>query len=168
MRPRVGVVGERVTSAGLYEEARNIGRQIAERGAILVCGGLSGVMEAACRGCAEAGGISIGVLPTETAVEANAFVTIPIVTGMGEGRNIIIVRSCQVIIAIGGSFGTLSEIALALRLKIPIIGLRTWEFTPGMQSLGETMQSETGLVRVTNGEQAVEAAWQILKTQTPR
>jgi uncharacterized protein (TIGR00725 family) len=120
---RIAVIGERNTSQSLMLEAQQIGREIAQRGGILVCGGMGGVMEAASRGCSEAGGTVIGIIPTEHAADANRHISIPVVTGFGEGRNIIIVRSAHAVIAIGGSYGTLSEIALALRLDIPVIGV---------------------------------------------
>lgn len=123
---RVAVVGERQSSAELERAAVEIGREIARRGGIVVCGGMGGVMEAAARGATEAGGTVVGVIPTESAGDANPYVTIPIVTGMNEGRNIIVVRSAQAVIAVGGAFGTLSEIALALRLGIPVVGYETW------------------------------------------
>ena len=84
-------------------------------------------MEAACKGATEAGGLTVGILPGQRALEANPYVRIPIVSGMGHARNVVLVRSCQVLIAISGSYGTLSEIALALKMRKPVIGLRTWE-----------------------------------------
>ncbi|GAI94926.1 unnamed protein product [marine sediment metagenome] len=111
------------------EEARNaeeVGRELARRGAILICGGMGGVMEAACKGAQSAGGITIGVLPRDDRREANPYVQIPIITGMGYARNAIIIKSSQAIIAIDGIYGTLSEIGHALQSGIPVIGLNTW------------------------------------------
>ena len=153
--PVVGVVGERAAADELYEIAREVGRQIAERRGVVVCGGLTGVMEAACRGCREAGGTSIGILPGNDATEANEYVTIAIPTGMGEGRNILLVRSSDVLIAIGGSYGTLSEIALALCLSVPVIGVRTWRMTPGTGAAA----AKDPIVRVNSAHEAVAAAW---------
>ena len=99
---------------------------MAESGAVLVCGGRGGVMEAACRGAKAAGGLTIGILPGVDRGGANAFVDVPIVTGMGEARNAIVARTAQAVIAIGGSYGTLSEIAFALRFGVPVVGLGTW------------------------------------------
>jgi uncharacterized protein (TIGR00725 family) len=125
-RPRIAVVGEREALPDLLLLAEQVGAHLAHHGAIMLCGGMGGVMEAASRGCRQAGGLVVGILPTEDANDANAFVDIPIVTGMGEGRNIILVRSAQAVIAIGGSYGTLSEIAFALRLALPVIAIRSW------------------------------------------
>ncbi len=111
------------------EEARNaeeVGRELAKRGAILICGGMGGVMEAACKGAQSAGGITIGVLPRDDRRDANPYVQIPIVTGMGYARNAIIIKSSQAIIAIDGIYGTLSEIGHALQSGLPVIGLNTW------------------------------------------
>ncbi|MBV8670015.1 MAG: LOG family protein, partial [Candidatus Eremiobacteraeota bacterium] len=119
-------------------------------------GGMSGVMEAAARGCAEAGGLVVGIVPTAEAQDANDHVSVPIVTGMGEGRNIIIVRSAQAVIAVGGSYGTLSEIALALRLEIPVIGLHTWVFSR------ERPDEPDPIVRVTTAAAAVDVAWKAI------
>ena len=109
--------------------AEAVGRALAEAGAILICGGRGGVMAAACRGAKSAGGLTIGVLPGDSAAEANPYVDIPIVTGIGEARNIIIVRTAHAVIAVGGEFGTLSEIAFALKLGRPVVGLGTWELS---------------------------------------
>jgi uncharacterized protein (TIGR00725 family) len=94
---------------------------------ILICGGMGGVMTAACQGAQSAGGLTVGVLPGLSAADANPYVDVPIVTGLGEARNIVIVRTAAAVIAVGGEFGTLSEIAFALKLGRPVIGLGTWE-----------------------------------------
>jgi uncharacterized protein (TIGR00725 family) len=103
-----------------------VGRAIAKKGAVLVCGGLSGVMEAACKGASEVGGLTIGILPGESRQEANPYVKIPIVTGVGYARNVAVVKSSQAVIAMDGSYGTLTEIGHALQSGIPVIGLGTW------------------------------------------
>ena len=118
------------------EEARlaeEVGRELAKRGAVLVCGGLGGVMEAACRGADSAGGMTIGILPGESRQAANPYVQIPIVTGMGHARNVAVVKSAEAVIAIAGSYGTLSEIGHALQSGIPVIGLNTWSLSRGGQ-----------------------------------
>jgi hypothetical protein len=102
---------------------------LAEAGVVLICGGGDGVMAAACRGARAAGGLTIGILPGGSQAEANPDVVIPILTGLGEARNLIIVRTSRAVIAVGGEFGTLSEIAFALKLGRPVIGLRTWELS---------------------------------------
>ena len=122
----VGVIGEGVCSRRVAALAERVGRAIAEAGAVLLCGGLGGVMEAASRGAARAGGTVVGLLPGFEARDANRWVGIPIVTGMDQARNVILVRSCDAVIAVGGRYGTLSEIALALKLGRPVVGLGTW------------------------------------------
>jgi uncharacterized protein (TIGR00725 family) len=123
----IGVVGASEAGAQQLAHAEDVGRRIAEAEAILVCGGRGGVMEAACRGASNAGGITIGILPGTDRREANEWVQIAIPTGLGELRNGLIVRSADVLIAIAGGYGTLSEVALALRAGTPVIGLGTWE-----------------------------------------
>src|SRR5512139_2867597 len=115
----IGVIGAGSCDEMTATMAFDIGKGIAEAGYALVCGGLGGVMEAACRGASEAGGVTIGILPGDTIAGANQFVTIPIATGIGIARNVIIVRSSRALIAISGGSGTLSEIAFALQLGIP-------------------------------------------------
>lgn len=127
MKYIIGVIGTGDAADKDIVIAEQVGKLVAENNCILLCGGMDGVMEAACRGAKSAGGTTIGIIPGTSGTESNPYVDIPIVTGMGHGRNIIVVRSSQAIIAIGGSYGTLSEIAFALRLKIPVIGIRTWD-----------------------------------------
>jgi len=123
----IGVIGEGTCSRATARTAERVGAAIAGAGAVLFCGGRTGVMEAASRGAARAGGVVVGVLPGFTRTDANSWVTIPVVTGMDQARNVVLVRSCDAVIAVGGSYGTLSEIALALKLGVPVIGLRTWK-----------------------------------------
>ena len=127
--------------------AEGVGRELARQGAILVCGGLGGVMEAACRGADLEGGLTIGILPRA----ANPYVRIPIVTGVGYARNISVVKSAQAVIAIGGSYGTLSEIAYARQSDIPVIGLDTW-------SLSRKGQPDNSIIRVQDPIEAVNRA----------
>jgi hypothetical protein len=138
-------------SPALYALAREVGYLIAREKAILVCGGHGGVMEASARGAKEGGGITVGILPDDSADAANPFIDIPIVTGIGIARNAINALTSQSIIAIGGSFGTLSEIALALKCGTPVIGLETWDAVSGD---GERLQIR--LAR--SAEDAVSAA----------
>ena len=109
------------------ELAEAAGSELARAGAILVCGGLGGVMQAAVRGADTEGGITIGLLPGSSRADAAEGLTVALPTGLGEGRNLLVVRSVDAVIAIGGEFGTLSEIALALKVGVPVIGLDTWE-----------------------------------------
>jgi len=122
----VAVIGGGQCSKEEAKLAEEVGRKLAREGAILICGGLGGVMEAACKGAQEEGGITVGILPGEIREQANPHVQIPIVTGMGYARNITVVKSAQAVIAVGGSYGTLSEIGHALQSDIPVIGLNTW------------------------------------------
>ncbi len=130
MALHLGVVGEGVCSRATARRAERVGAAIARAGAVLFCGGRTGVMEAAARGAARAGGTVVGVLPGFSRRDANRWVTIPVVTGMDQARNVVLVRSCDAVIAVGGAYGTLSEIALALKLGVPIVGLATWRLAP--------------------------------------
>ena len=122
----IGVIGENEPPPRLLETAEAVGRCVAEAGAILVCGGLGGVMEAACRGAQSAGGVTIGILPGLDRREGNPFLTYALPTGLGYARNILVVRSADALIAVGGKFGTLSEIAYAKIEGRPVVGLDTW------------------------------------------
>jgi uncharacterized protein (TIGR00725 family) len=125
--PYVAVVGSGVATGELYERAQEVGRLIAERGGTIVCGGLSGVMEAAARGATEAGGTAIGILPDEDRQRANEYLTYSIATGAGQTRNLAVVCSSDVVIAVGGEYGTLSEIGLALKIERPVVSLESWD-----------------------------------------
>jgi uncharacterized protein (TIGR00725 family) len=127
MAPYVAVVGPGEASAEQIANAEAVGRALAGAGAVLVCGGLGGVMEAACRGAAQNGGLTIGILPGADRAAANQWVGVAIPTGLGELRNGLIVRAADAVIAVGGAYGTLSEIALALKTGVPVVGLGTWE-----------------------------------------
>jgi uncharacterized protein (TIGR00725 family) len=126
MALHIGVIGEGRCSARVARDAERVGAAIARAGAVLLCGGRRGVMEAAARGAARAGGCVVGILPGFSRRDANRWVTLPIVTGMDQARNVILVRSCDAIVAVGGMYGTLTEIALALKLGVPVVGLRSW------------------------------------------
>ncbi len=124
----IAVIGQgRDCTPELIQLAEEVGAGIAKRDAILICGGLGGIMEAASRGAKSAGGLTIGILPGTDKSEANAFIDIPIVTGMSVARNVIITRTADAVIAVGGFYGTLSEIAYSLAFDKPVIGLKTWE-----------------------------------------
>ncbi|HXF81160.1 MAG TPA: TIGR00725 family protein [bacterium] len=127
MRAVIGVIGESALSDPAHGAlAEEVGRRIAEAGCALICGGLGGVMEAAARGARAAGGLTIGVLPGESRAEANPYIAVAVATGIGQMRNLIIVLTADALIAIGGGYGTLAEIGLALRHGRPVVGLRTW------------------------------------------
>ena len=123
----IAVVGPGVATDEEAALAEDVGRLLASAGAIVVCGGSTGVMEAASRGTASEGGTVVGILPGFDRAEANPHVTIALPTGMGEMRNALIARAADAVIAVGGEFGTLSEIAFALKIGRPVIGLRTWD-----------------------------------------
>lgn len=127
METIIGVIGAANASEQEKRTSQEVGVLVAERKCFLLCGGMGGVMEAACRGAKSAGGTTIGILPGPESSSANRFIDIPVVTGMGEARNVIVAKSSHSIIAIGGSFGTLSEISFALKSGIPVIGLDTWD-----------------------------------------
>jgi uncharacterized protein (TIGR00725 family) len=133
VEPRAPLIAVCGASAATPEEmavAEEVGQLLAKRGAVVVCGGLFGVMEGVCRGVSGAGGMSIGLLPGEDPGAANAFVSLALATGLGELRNGLIARSCQGMIAIGGGYGTLSEIALMLRLGRPVCAVSSWKLVP--------------------------------------
>ena len=114
--------------------AEPVGRELGSRGVVLVCGGLGGVMEAACRGAKEAGGLTVGILPGLDRSDANPYVDVVIATGLGEARNALVVNAADALIAVGGGYGTLSEIGLALRAGKRVVGLGTWE-VEGVEAL---------------------------------
>src|ERR671917_1323127 len=123
----VAVVGSGTATGELYERAREVGRLVAERGAVVVCGGLSGVMEATARGATETGGTALGILPDEDRGRANAYLSYSVATGAGHARNLAVVCSGDVVIAVGGEYRVLSEMGLALKVGRPVVALRSWE-----------------------------------------
>ena len=139
-RKIIGVIGGGTAGEETLRLAEETGRLIAERGFLLVCGGMGGVMEAAARGAKEAGGMTIGILPSPDRRTANPYIDIPIATSFGEARNLIIVRTADILIAIGGEYGTLSEIAFALKMEKPVIGLHTWDI-PGVIKAGSPAEA---------------------------
>jgi uncharacterized protein (TIGR00725 family) len=123
----IAVIGSRTPDKEAFELAEQMGRLLAENGYTIICGGLGGVMEAVCKGAKEKNGVTIGILPGNNPLEANPYIDIAIATGMGISRNLIIIRSASAVVAISGGFGTLSELAFALQLEKPVIGLHSWE-----------------------------------------
>lgn len=123
----VAVLGGDDPEGEAVEHAEEVGRLLGRAGAIVVCGGGAGVMEAACRGAQEEGALTVGILSGTTRDSANEHLTISIPTGMGEMRNVLVVRAADAVIAIAGEFGTLSEVAFALKTDVPVVGLKTWE-----------------------------------------
>ncbi len=132
MRTQIAVVGGGEAPPSLLAVAERLGAALAAQGAVVVCGGLGGVMAAACRGARSAGGLTVGVLPGTDPRAANPWVDLVVPTGLGEARNAVVVGSAAAVVAVGGGYGTLSEIALALRSGIAVVGLGTWSLTrPG-------------------------------------
>jgi hypothetical protein len=152
----IAVVGASDPSKEEAQLAEEVGRELARRGATLICGGLGGVMEAACKGAVSQGGTTVGILPGDSAKDANRYIKIPIVTGMGYARNAIVAKSGQAVIAIGGSYGTLSEIAYALENGIPVIGLNTW-------SLSRAGVEDSSIIVAQTPAEAVEKAFALAK-----
>jgi len=148
----IGVIGAGTCDEAAYDQAREVGRGIGEMGATLVCGGLGGIMQAACHGAHEAGGQTVGILPGPDKSQANPYVTFPVVTDMGHARNILVVRSSDILVAIHGRYGTLSEISIALKLGKPVVGLNTW---PDME----------GIIYVSTPAAALESIQSLLKQQ---
>jgi uncharacterized protein (TIGR00725 family) len=151
-RAWIAIVGPGSAEAAELEAAEEAGAAVAEARAGLVCGGLGGVMEAACRGARSRGGLTLGLLPGLDREAANGWVLVAVPTGLGEARNALVVRAADAVVAIGGGWGTLSEIALALKTGVPVIGVSTWEAVIGG---GEP---DPGVVRVADPREAVAEA----------
>ncbi len=160
-RPRIGVMGPSQCSSHALETARTVGQLIARQGGILVCGGGQGVMKAAALGAKEAGGITVGILPGSRASDANEYIDIPIVTGLGDARNAINVLTSQAIIAVHGAYGTLSEIALALKAGTPVVALETWTLIPPEDAPAPE------IIAARNPEEAVSAAFAAAGSRQP-
>ena len=152
----IAVIGGGQCSSEEARLAEEVGRELAKKGATLVCGGLGGVMEAACKGAFSEGGVTIGILPGESRRAANSYVQIPIVTGIGYARNVAVVKSSQAVIAIGGIYGTLSEIGHALQSGIPVIGLNTW-------SLSRNGQPDDSIIVAQSPAEAVDKALKLAR-----
>lgn len=157
----IGVIGGGQCSSQEASLAEEVGREIARQEAMLVCGGLGGVMEAACRGAQAEGGVTIGILPGDNRQAANPYVQIPIVTGIGYARNVAVVKTAQAVIAVGGSYGTLSEIGHALQSGIPVIGLNTW-------SLYKNEQQHKVIILAQSPAEAVSKAIDAIEHISPR
>lgn len=151
MQTYISVIGIGTEDEELNQLAHEVGRFIAKRGAILVCGGLGGVMHSAACGAKEVGGVAVGILPGPDRVGASPCLSIVIPTDMAHARNAIVVRSADAVIAIGAGYGTLSEIGLALKMGKPVIGLKTW-------SLYREGKEDVGIVHTSTAEEAVDTA----------
>lgn len=144
----IAIIGAGTADETTLKIAEEVGRLIARKGMILICGGLSGVMEAASKGAKSGEGTTVGILPQNHTKDANPYVDIPVATGFGEGRNVIIARTADAIIAVGGEYGTLSEIAFGLKMGKPVIGIGTWDIK--------------GIIKANNAEDAVNKAFELL------
>lgn len=142
-RLHVALVGGGHATDDECDQAARVGRALAEGGAVLVCGGLGGVMSAASRGARDGGGTSIGILPGAERAGANEFVDVALATGMGEGRNVLVVRNADAVVAVGGEYGTLSEVALALQAGIPVVGLGTWQLAKAGRPVSAVVEAHT-------------------------
>lgn len=145
----ISVIGDSSCDKDIYRIAEEVGKLIAKKGWALATGGLGGVMEAASKGAKEAGGITIGILPGFSNEDANKYVDIPIVTGLSHARNVIIARTADALIAVSGSYGTLSEIAIALKLGKPVIGIKTWD-------------NIEGIIKVNSSDEAMEKVLELI------
>jgi uncharacterized protein (TIGR00725 family) len=145
----VAVIGGGRCDAAEYALAERLGQLIAARGAVLVCGGLGGVMEAVCKGAKAEGGVTIGILPGPFCGDANPYVDYPIATDMGQARNAIIVRTADAVIAVGGEYGTLTEIAMALKMGKKVVALSSWE-------ISRAGQPDDKIIRAKSPQEAVE------------
>ena len=152
----IAVIGTRKPSPEESSLAEEVGRELAKNGITLICGGWGGVMEDACRGARAEGGLTIGVIPGDDPKSANPYVQIPIVTGIGYARNVIIVKTAQAIIAVGGGYGTLTELGYALDSKKPVIGLKTWKFS-------RNNRMDKSIIRVNSAKEAVSKALKQVK-----
>lgn len=141
--PYISVIGAGLASEDEAAAAEEIGRLLAEAGAILVCGGLGGVMDAAARGSEAAGGTSVGILPGDDRSAGSPHLTVRIATGLGEARNAIVARAADAVIAVGGEFGTLSEVALALKMGKRVVGLGTWDLRRDDMEADPLVRAET-------------------------
>ena len=156
-RTYIAVCGPDPAPDEVAAQCESVGRAIAEAGAVLVCGGLGGAMEAASRGAATVGGTVLGILPGGDRAAANQFVGVAVPTGMGEMRNALIVRAADAVIAVGGEFGTLSEIALALKAGTPVVGIGTWELARA------NARPADPIVRVETADEAVATALRLAR-----
>ncbi|MBN1856509.1 MAG: TIGR00725 family protein [Dehalococcoidia bacterium] len=157
----VAVIGGATCSSREQTLAEEVGALLAEAGATVVCGGLDGVMAAVCRGAHSRGGFTVGILPGNDRDSANEWVSLPIATGVGQARNMAVVRSSQVVIAIGGAYGTLAEMAFALNSGIPVIGIDTWR-------LSQNGIGPSPVLEVNNAEEAVNMALQLALERSNR
>ncbi len=159
--------GDDALSPQIAKIANEVGREIASRGAVLICGGLGGVMAEAAKGAKENGGLTIGILPGEDPGGANPFIDITLPTGLGFARNVLVAYSGDAVIAVSGRLGTLSEISYALLKKKPVIGIHTWNLEPlsGRMPSYEAQAYRDNVIRCENAKEAVDRAFAIIENR---
>jgi len=151
----IAVIGASKATPEETRLAEEVGKELALRQVTLVCGGMGGVMEAACRGASLNGGLTIGILPGNSREEANPYVQIPIISSIGFARNVMVVKSAQAVIAVGGAYGTLSEIAYALQSGLPVITLNSW-------SMSQNGKADGAVIKAGNALEAVKMALDLI------
>ena len=147
-KPIIAVIGAGKCSKKLRDMAGVVGKYIAEQGAVLVCGGMGGIMEGAAQGAREAGGVTIGILPTDNRADANAFIDYVIPTGFGEARNIMVVRTADVVVAFPGKYGTLTEMAFALLAEKPVISISAWKLGDEIIQMDDPLEAAKKAVQL--------------------
>lgn len=152
-RKIIAVIGGRRAGKAMLREARTVGGLLAKAGAIVLTGGLGGTMEAASQGAREEGGLTVGILPQESTAHANPYVDVPVATGFGIGRNVVLARTADGIVAVGGQYGTLSEIAFSLQLGKPVVGIGTWDIE-GVAAARDARDAVEKLLKALAGREA--------------
>jgi uncharacterized protein (TIGR00725 family) len=140
-KPMIAVVGAGKCSKKLRDMASQVGKYVAEHGGVIVCGGLGGIMEGAARGAKEAGGVTIGILPTDNKNDANEFIDYVIPTGFGEARNIMVIRAADAVVAFPGKYGTLSEMAFALNADKPVVSVNAWRLSDEIEQVEDPVEA---------------------------
>ncbi len=151
-KPVIAVIGAGKCSKKLRDMAFEVGKYVAEEGGIIVCGGLGGIMEGAARGAREAGGITIGILPTDQKEDANEFIDFVIPTGFGEARNIMVVRAADAVVAFPGKFGTLTEMAFALHAKKPVVSVKAWRLSDEIHQVESPLEAAELAMKLAVGD----------------
>jgi len=151
-KPVIAVIGAGKCSKKLRDMAFEVGRIVAEKGGVIVCGGMGGIMEGAARGAKEAGGVTIGILPSDLKEDANEFIDFVIPTGFGEARNIMVVRAADAVIAFPGKFGTLTEMAFALHARKPVISINAWRLSDEISQVDSPQEAAELAMKLAGGE----------------
>ena len=152
-KPVIAVVGAGKCSKKLRDMASEVGKYVAENGGVIVCGGMGGIMEGAARGAHEAGGLTVGILPTDSKDDANDYIDIVVPTGFGEARNIMVVRAADAVVAFPGKYGTLSEMAFALHAGKPVISINAWRLTDEIHQVSTPEEAAELAMKLATGEE---------------